>query len=83
MNLSRRWCYAYTQCKRVIPLYLIRQAIFYYQEILKVSFGAGFIVAIIGDIMTMLRLLHKSAVEKIDIENSAEFQSCFNLGHHL
>ena len=44
---------------------------------LKVSAGAGFIVALAGDIMTMPGLPKRPAAEKIDIDTSGKISGLF------
>ncbi len=44
---------------------------------LKVSAGAGFIVALTGDIMTMPGLPKRPAAEKIDVDNSGKITGLF------
>ncbi len=44
---------------------------------LKVSAGAGFIVALTGDIMTMPGLPKVPAAEKIDVDNSGKISGLF------
>ena len=44
---------------------------------LKVSAGAGFIVALTGDIMTMPGLPKKPAAEKIDVDNTGKITGLF------
>ncbi|MBF1173171.1 MAG: formate--tetrahydrofolate ligase, partial [[Eubacterium] sulci] len=44
---------------------------------LKVSAGAGFIVALTGDIMTMPGLPKRPAAERIDIDNDGKITGLF------
>ena len=44
---------------------------------LKVSAGAGFIVALTGDIMTMPGLPKKPAAENIDVDNTGKITGLF------
>ena len=44
---------------------------------LKVSAGAGFIVALTGDIMTMLGLPKVPAAEKIDVDANGKITGLF------
>ena len=44
---------------------------------LKVSAGAGFIVALTGDIMTMPGLPNKPAAENIDVDNTGKITGLF------
>ena len=44
---------------------------------LKVSAGAGFIVALTGDIMTMPGLPKKPAAERIDVDNEGKITGLF------
>ena len=44
---------------------------------LKVSAGAGFIVALTGDIMTMPGLPKRPAAEKIDVDRTGKISGLF------
>ncbi len=45
---------------------------------LKISAGAGFIVALTGDIMTMPGLPKVPAAERIDVDETGRSQDCSN-----
>jgi formate--tetrahydrofolate ligase len=44
----------------------------------RISAGAGFVVALTGDIMTMPGLPKRPAAEMIDVDESEGFQACFS-----